>query len=809
MLALRGNMLNLCFTIASKLKVRIPISLITLAVLILVLASCSNTKNFSKNQYLITQNKIEFADKNPGIGVSELQGLMQQKTNKRFLGVLRFKLWAYNRAIRKNKKTKFRNWMENTVGERPIILDTSMTANSCREMEKYLGNVGYFYSKVDYSLTLNDKKHKTRIKYNVSPSTPYRIRNVKFEIEDPILYHFVMEKAQASLIKEGDIYNVYTLEKERERIAEHLAINGYYGFVKDYVFFEVDSSLMSKEMDLFVKIKDVTIPDPDSAGKFIEHPHYRYMIEKVLVYPDYDPTKPIQPKDEFDTLVEEVHQIKKDRPADYYYIVYKNKLRINPNILTQSILIEDNEPYNLKDVSETHKRFGYLSIYNYSQINFVENKPDTPPDSSGFKKLECRINLQRAPLNQYSIEAEGTNSGGDLGIGGNITYRNRNIFRNGETFQLRLRGALEAQRSNQTESENQQTFLFFNAFEWGMEAQISFPRFLIPVKMERFPKYFRPTTNLSTGFSFRKRTTYDQYILNVTFGYHWQESITKSHVLQPFNISSVKMYPTPEFTEELDEINDPRLKNQYTDHLITAIQYSFIFNNQNIKKVKNFIFFKGDVETSGNIFYGFNSVLDSEKDTLGQYRISGIPYAQYARLEIDFRYYWLISRTNQVVFRFMGGVGVPYGNSKSLPFEKGFYLGGANSMRAWIYRGLGPGGFQDPGSNIDKMGEILLESNIEYRFPIYSFVKGAVFCDVGNVWLFEENENFPNSSFKFDTFLNQIAMDAGLGLRLDFKFFIFRLDFAMRLRDPAQDAGNRWVANKAIWFWNFGIGYPF
>lgn len=775
----------------------------------LVLASCSNTKNFTKNQYLLTQNKVGFVEKNPGIETSELQSLMQQRSNKAFLGVLRFKLWAYNRAVHRNKETRFNRWMENTVGERPAILDTSMAAASCREMEKYLGNVGYFYSEVDYQVDFREKRKRAHIRYIVSPSTPYRIKDIHYEISDPVLAYHVIRDTTASLVKSRHIYNVYTLDKERERIAIHLANNGYYGFVKDYVFFEVDSSFNTKEMAVYVKIKNRTFPDPDSAGKFIEKPHYRYMIDKVIVRPNYDPVKPFVPDVKYDTLVDEVHQINKYRPANYYFIVYRGKLRINPNILTQSILIENDEPYNLKDVQETYKRLRYLSIYSYTNIHFVDKDPSSPPDSSGYKPLICNVNLQRAKLHQYSVEAEGTNSGGDMGIGGNVTYRNRNFFRNGETFQLKLRGAMEAQRSNTTEPEDEENFLFFNTFEWGVEAAITFPRFLMPVKMERFPKYFKPNTTLSTGFNYRKRPTYDRYIYNLTFGYNWQESPQKTHIFQLFNISSVKMYPTPEFTQELENINDARLTNQYTDHLITAMQYSFIFNNQDIKKIKNFIYFRGDIETSGNIFYAFNSALESKKDTAGYYTITGIPYAQYGKLEVDFRYYWVFSRNTQLVMRLNTGIGIPYGNSDVLPFEKGFYLGGANSMRAWIYRGLGPGGFPDAGGNIDKMGEILIESNMEYRFPVYSFVKGAVFYDIGNVWLLHENDKTPNAEFKYNTFYKQLAMDAGVGIRLDFKFFIFRLDFAWRLRDPSKIPGERWVAKEGVWFWNFGIGYPF
>ncbi|HSG68012.1 MAG TPA: BamA/TamA family outer membrane protein [Bacteroidales bacterium] len=757
---------------------------------------------------MLTRSKIEFTEKKPGIESSELSGLMKQRPNKHFMGIIRFKLWAYTQTLDK-KETRMRRWMKNTVGERPMILDTMLMRRSCMEMEKYLGNVGYFYSNVHYSIDLKAKNKRAHVTYWVRPSQPYVIKGFYYDIKDDEMRSWVFKDTSACLIKAGKIYNVYTLDRERERITQFLNNNGYYGFVRDYIYFEVDSAFGTKEMDVTLKIKNITTPDPDTAGKFIEERHFRYKIDKVVIYPDFDPSVTNYYSMPFDTIVQEVHQISADRPANIYYIKYRNKLRIRPKVLSQNILIENGDAYNMKDVRETHKRFANLSIFNYRNINFVKVPPSDPSVFSKVKSLECRISLQRAPVHQYSIEAEGTNSGGDLGIGSNITYRNRNIFRGGEAFQLKIKGALEAQKSGQPEEQVQKTLLFFNTYEYGLEAQINFPRFLIPVKMERFPKYFRPTTTISSGINFRKRPTYDRYILNFTFGYKWQESITKTHILQPFNISSVKVYPTPEFTQELDDIDDPRLKNQYTDHLITALHYSFIFNNQDIKKVKNFIYFRGDIETSGNLFYLFNNILESKQDSGGFYRVIGIRYAQYVKTELDFRYYWLATKNNQIVFRAHTGIGLPYGNSDVLPFEKGFYLGGANSMRAWIYRGLGPGGFSDQGNNFDKMGDIVLEGNVEYRFPMYNFLKGAFFVDAGNVWLINENENFPKGEFKIDKFYKQIAIDAGAGIRFDFNFFIFRVDFAWRFRDPSKPEGNRWVADKGIWFWNFGIGYPF
>ena len=287
--------------------------------LILLLSSCSNTKNLREKQYLITRSKIVFEDKNPGIEVSELHGLVQQKLNKKFLGFVRFKLWAYNRSVKK-KDSKYKNWLENTVGERPSTLDTLMASKDCKEMEKYLGNVGYFYSDVNYSVKYLEKSKKAHITYTVSPAKPYLIKSLKYEIEDPELSFWIQKNTKGSLIKPGKVYNVYKLDKERERITKFLNENGYYGFVKDYVFFEVDSSLKSKKMDLFLKVKNITLPHPDSAGKFLEEKHYRYMIDKVLIFPNYNPSDIQSSTQPYDTVVNVVHQLGKNFPPNYYYI---------------------------------------------------------------------------------------------------------------------------------------------------------------------------------------------------------------------------------------------------------------------------------------------------------------------------------------------------------------------------------------------------------------------------------------------------------------------------------------------------------
>ena len=303
-----------------------------------------------------------------------------------------------------------------------------------------------------------------------------------------------------------------------------------------------------------------------------------------------------------------------------------------------------------------------------------------------------------------------------------------------------------------------------------------------------------------------KRPSYKRNVFNVSFGYDWDESDTKHHIIKPIDISLVKVFPTEDFAKDLEKLNDPRLKDQYTDHLISAMKYSFIFNNQDIRKLKNFIFFRGNLETCGNILNLIDHAIGAPKDTSGHFTLFNIRYAQYVRTDFDFRYYVIINKLNSIVFRSVFGIGIPYSNADALPFERGFYLGGANGMRGWRFRSLGPGAYPGTDDNLDMMGDIMIEENVEYRFPIYKFFKGALFVDVGNVWLIHEGQ------IKAGKILSELAIDAGFGLRLDFKFFIFRVDGALKFRDPSEPSHERWVIkntgfNKILW--NFGIGYPF
>lgn len=774
-------------------------------VIAVLVSACGTMKNI--NQPLLNKNKIVVQADNSEVNKDDLYGLIGQTPNKRLLGVWRFKLWA-NQLSTKGKERKFKSWMSRTFGETPVFFDTQITQNSVRQMEIYLNKTGHFNSKIWFEA--NTKSKKLNLTYFIKPSEPYKIKSYNYRISDRLLYKNISRISASSLIIEGDNYNAYIIDDERDRITDSLRNIGYYNFNKEYIYFEIDSVFNSNTLDITMVVKDLRTQDIANPAQTLTIHHQQYYINNIYINPDIDLINSGQIT--LDTLVVSVQEDTSNPHLDIYHFLHKDELKIKPKVITQSVLINSEHLYSLESVKQTYRRLADLKVFRYTNIQF---KRVADENNTGHNLLDCFINLERAKVQSYTIEAEGTNSGGDLGLGGNIVYANNNFFKGAELFQIRLKGALEIQRINPSSTnQSDDKFLFFNTLETGIEVSLKFPKFLIPIKQERFPKDFKPSTTINTGMNYQQRPKYRRYITNVSFGYNWSQNRNIQHILFPVEINSVKVYPTAEFEEILEQETNERLKNQYTDHLISALKYSFIFNNQELNKLQNFIYFRANFETSGFMLKGTNMLFGIDRHDDGYHTLFNIRYAQYIRTDFDFRYYNVQSKENRLVIRAMFGLGIPYGNSVDIPFEKGFYAGGANGMRGWRIRSLGPGSSDndDLFSQIDRIGDLQLEANIEYRFPIHSFVKGAVYMDAGNVWLLKENDFFPGGDFQFKRFFSEIAFDAGFGLRFDFNFFIFRIDTALRLRDPSLEKSNRWVPfktgiNKLAF--NFGIGYPF
>jgi outer membrane protein assembly factor BamA len=673
-------------------------------------------------------------------------------------------------------------------------------------MVMYLNKVGYFNSGVAH-VEIPKRNKKVHSDYLVTPSIPYRLKEVTYAIDDTLIAGFISGSKTEQHLLAGDIFNAFKLDDERDRITEILQNNGYYYFNRDFIYFEVDSAMGTRQMNVTVKIRPNRVNSPDNPLEVISRPHLRYFINNIYIKPAFDPTKPAGL--EFDTLKYSVRPGKSSVRFNDYYILHQGEIKVRPSTISQSVFIKPGDPYRTTDVKKTRARINELGLFSYNNIRFKEV---IAPDTAGFGLLDCNIDLSRRKLHSFTVETEATNSGGRPGIGLNFTYQNSNIFGGAEILRLKARIALEAQKIFGGDDEYSESTPFFNTIETGFQVAVDFPRFLIPIRQERFPKYFRPKTTVSVAFGYEDRPEYVRWVTNFLFGYDWKESDLKRHQVFPFDWSLTNVTLSPDFQEQIDNEPNDRIKNQYTDNLIMGPRYSFTYNTQDIRKIQNFFYFRGNIQTAGNLLQLGYTLTDPPKDSLGNYQVWGIAYAQFFKIDGDFRLFNVIARNTSLAYRFFLGIGVPYGNSSVLPLETGFYAGGANDMRGWPYRLLGPGAYSNPEDNYDKMGDLQLEANIEYRFPIYNFIKSAIFADIGNIWILEESDAYPGGDFKFDRFYKEFAIDVGLGLRLDFNFFILRVDAAIPLRNPAQPRDARWVMDD--WQFkdiivNFGIGYPF
>jgi len=755
------------------------------------ISSCNVTKDLKENQYMLVKNKIIIENPDKNVSTGDLESLIQQKPNKKFLGIVPIKLWFHSIF----KKT----------GEPPVVLDRGLIEESQTQIKSYLSNIGYYDSEISFDIMDKGKKSR-KVKYTVHLSQPYRIKNFNYEIEDDSIRYLVYNHRNNALVDSGSIFNSFTLDKERARLTDVLNNNGYFSFTRDYIYFEADSSVGRRQVDLTLRVRNPMEQDVNQPGN---QKHKIYYINKVYIYPDYRPF--VADSMLTDTLTETTNRAGSDI-KNKYKVIYHSPLKIKPNVILRSLFLENYDKYSRLDATQSYKKLNELRIFKYVDINFRESE-HPPAINPGLNYLDCTVRLTRNPVNSYSIEAQGTNSGGDLGIGGYLVFQNKNLFHGGEVFHIRLKGAVEAQEQSATDVNPSDNFLFFNTYEAGIEATLYIPKFLAPINEDVFSKYFRPKTYINLGYNIQNRIEYDRVITNATFGYEWSETKFKQHILYPIDVNVIKMNTTASFDELLAQ-ESQRFQNQYTDHLIMGLRYSYIFSNQELNKIKNFLYFRGNFESSGNLLNLLVKTTGQKANDEGFNTLFGIRYSQYLKVNLDARYYFRIDKEKTFAIRGFGGIAVPYGNSVDIPFEKGYFGGGANGMRAWPLRYLGPGAFQNSSAkNIERVGDIMLEANIEYRFPIYKIFTGAFFYDIGNIWLLYDNESYPGGKFYFKKFPGQLAMDAGLGIRLDFNYFIFRIDFAQRIKDPAKEVGDRWViGNTRNWFnpvLNLGIGYPF
>lgn len=743
------------------------------------------------DKYLVKSNKVVIEQKGSKIsksGVSKYISLKPYKTSLQ----TNFRTWVFFQSDIK-PGNKFWSWMNKNFGNEPVYYDKAEADNSSVQMMRYLDNVGYFHSKVNHTVEYEGGRKLAWVTYHVYPSQPYCVNKIEYNIGDSLMEKYIMRDSSKFELHEGDIYNAYMLSNQREIVTERLRNSGYYYFSHNNIQYEVDSNYMNHTLSIKMNVA----PNPIA--------HKQYYIRDISIYPNFSIFKMNEQPSDSAQLTVEIGRRKMPNTLDFYYF---DKARVKPQTFGHSIHIVEGMPYNLRSVTHTYESLGNFGLFSNVNIQF----DSVPNDSLNY--LDCRITMQQKDANSFTVQTEGTRSDDDLGIKASFSYTNRNIFHGAEVFRLSLKAGIEAQKIiDLTETEGGDSKIFFNTREFGITTSLLFPKFLSPIKLTSFSRDFQPTTNISLGFNSQIRYYYSRYITSASFNYDWKSSYRVRHTFTPLLLNSVKIDDiNPTFQNFLDAETNQRKKNQYTNHLILGMRYSYIYNTQRINQQGSFVYLRADLESSGNLLSLFNNTkLMTEEN--GVHKIWKIPYAQFFRTNFDIRQHIHLGKENWLVFRQFIGAGLPYGNSVDMPFERSFYAGGANSLRGWIYRGVGPGSYVPTGNDVEKIGDIQLELNAEYRFPIYNIFNGAVFVDAGNVWTYNANEAMPGGEFRFNEFYKQIAMDAGLGIRIDVSFLLLRIDLAYAMRNPyPDDTGDYWRFNNSFfgnWRMNLGIGYPF
>ncbi|MGZ4036701.1 MAG: translocation and assembly module lipoprotein TamL, partial [Bacteroidia bacterium] len=449
-------------------------------------------------------------------------------------------------------------------------------------------------------------------------------------------------------------------------------------------------------------------------------------------------------------------------------------------------------------------------------IQFVKN-----PKANDM--LDCYIICTPLVKQSVTFETEATNTSGNLGIAGNLLFQNKNFFKGAELVELKLNGSVAAQKQFKSTSQDNINNVndvtnTFNTLQFGPELKFSVPRAVFPFSVIPFKKDAFPRTFINTSLNYQSRPEFSRVITSIDYGFSFKsrKGLLK-HDLIPVEVYSVKAKLQSSFKDELTNLGDYFLLNSFIDHITTLSKYSITYNNQQNANNSNHTvnYLKVNVASSGNILRGLFNLTNQPKDTLGRYKILNVPFAQFLKLDFDYRLYVPLYKKSRLVYRFAAGAGKSLANLNVLPYEQSFFSGGPNSVRAWRARTLGPGGYAQPStvnSRYDKIGDLLLEGNFEYRFHVFKDFYGAFFADAGNVWLLHKDPAKPLGDFEVNRFYKEIALGSGLGIRWDLSFIVVRVDAAIPIRDPKYTEDDRWTFNKKPFksiILNFGIGYPF
>lgn len=783
----------------TNIEITVP-NLSLLVLIILAATSCNPTKYVRTDELLLSRNNLVIEKGSEPLPATLNSGAMKpyirQQPNKRIFGS-RFHLGLYN--LSDIEKEKWPHGWLRKIGEEPVIFDPLSADRSRDQLESYLSSKGYFDALVDDTVKVN--RQEAEVFYTVSPGKPYTIANIRYEIQDTTLYSRVIMDTVNCLIERGMPYDVDIMRAERQRLERYIRDIGYYSFSAENIFFRIDSSLMSRQVNVQYVVTRRSILD--SQGRLVYSNHIRHRIRDVYVFPEFDPRQALTGGEEYaltfdTTYFEGIH-----------FVSPPGKTFIKPEVIKQSLYISPGSPFSITNTEQTQAHLTALKNHRLVNVNFID--PGIPAGGGRNEGLlDCMIQLTPLPRQSFTVEFEGTNSGGNLGGAVNLIYQNKSLFRGAENFSMKLKGAYEALTEDVEEFKSSQ--------EFGIETALQLPKFLMPFPAkENFIRRHDPKTGILAGYNYQKMPVYTRTIANLTLGYSWKGNRYTSNTINPLVINAVDIKNMdPAFQAKIDTTS--YLAYSYRPVMIVGGNYSLVFNNQMLQNSTDYWYLRVGINLAGNLLSAAYKLAGATRTEDG-YLLAGQPFAQFVKVEADASYNYRINEASTVVYRAFTGLGISYGNSRVMPFEEQYFGGGANDLRAWTVKTLGPGSY-DPDIESDttflyQIADIKLEANFEYRFKLFWIMEGATFIDVGNIWTLREDPDRPGGQFKFNKFIDDMAVGTGLGLRFDIKFVMLRADVGIKLRDPKITYGSKWIPFSRPYSFRddlalvVGIGYPF
>ena len=729
--------------------------------ILLAVSSCSSVKYVDDGSLLLNKVEVKVVGNYDDINVGQLKSYVRQKGNSRWFSSVKIPLATYSLSGRDT--SRWVNKMLRSIGEAPVLFDSIGAQRSCEDLRLALRNMGYMDAQVEMTPRMRGPKKMDAV-YLLYPGEPYYVRHFNYDIRDSIVAQIISDNTKGkTFIQDGMRFNVNSLNDERKRITDLLTDRGYHKFHKDYITFRADSSIGNKTFDLSLILHQYV------AGRDSLSLHPRYIVNSIS-YSSGNPS---------DSLI-----------------------HLRRSVLAANTAIKDGDYFSSSALRKTYNQFGRLQAVKYTNISFAENE--------NSRLLDCNIQLITNKPHSISFEPEGTNTAGDLGAAFAITYQNRNLFKGSEVFNLQLRGAYEAIRG--LEGYKNQDFI-----EYSVESSLSFPRIIAPKFLTNIiGNRYDARSEVSVMYDLQNRPEYHRRVLSMAWKYKWSnEGHHDRYQIDLLDINYLFM-PWISDTFRKDYLEDDTNRNailryNYENLLIMKWGVGYNYNNGRYA-------IKANIETSGNLLNLCSGLLNFEKNEQGQYQVFGIAYAQYAKADFDFTNNISFDYNNQLIFHVGFGIAYPYGNSTILPFEKRYFSGGANSVRGWSVRELGPGKFKGTDGNIDfinQTGDMKLDLNVEYRAHLFWKMNGALFVDAGNIWTIRNYEDQPGGQFKFSEFWKQIAVGYGIGFRMNFDYFILRFDLGMKAVNPSYEiaGGEQFPLVKPKFSrdftFHFAVGLPF